>query len=187
MRKLILLCIGIFGLFSCEKDTAPVVELPFDYLPLQSGNYWDFELSGKYLVSESHKMNGLEYFEISNNGTSAYYRKQENKVYVREFSLDHAEEMKFDLAAKVNDTWTYGVGEVTLANRNAILTIGEMQVDSCLQFNFHNDNLMDYGFTIWLAPRIGFIQQTCQECFGSSYENMKLLEAKINNEAIEFN
>ena len=72
-------------------------------------------------------------------------------------------------------------------DRNAILTIGEMQVDSCLQFNFHNDNLMDYGFTIWLAPRIGFIQQTCQECFGSSYENMKLLEAKINNEAIEFN
>lgn len=61
-----------------------------------------------------------------------------------------------------------------------------MQIDSCLQFNFHKKDLIDYGYSIWLAPRIGFIRRTCQECFGSSFETMKLLKVNINNHVTEF-
>jgi hypothetical protein len=188
MKKLIAFCFITLVVLSCKKDPSPKIEVSCDYLPLKVGNYWNFELAGKYLVRESYILNGTEYFGVINdNGTSTFYRKHDNKIYVKELALENTEEMKFDLTAETNSTWTYGKGNVTLITRNATVTIGEMQIDSCLQFNFHNKNLTDYGFTIWLAPRIGFIQQTCQECFGSSFEIMKLLKANINNQEIEFN
>jgi hypothetical protein len=187
MKNSMLLCLTVLFLLSCKKDHTPKIELSCDYLPLKVGNFWNFELSGKYLVRESQILNGIEYFEIINNsGTSEFYRKHDNKIYVRELAMDKKEEMKFNLIAEVDDTWTYGAGEVTLENRNATITIGETTVDSCLQFNFHNKNLIDYGSTIWLAPGIGFIQQTCQECFGSPFETMKLLRVNINNQETEF-
>jgi len=111
---------------------------------------------------------------------------RDNKIYVRELAIGNKEEMKFDLTAETNNTWVYGAGSVTLTNRNATITIGDLQVDSCLQFDFYNKNLIDYGGSIWLAPEIGLIQQTCQECFDSAFKTMKLIKANINNKEIEF-
>lgn len=185
MKKLFVLCFSMLVIFSCEKENPALTESSIDYLPLQVDNYWNFEMAGKYLVKTTHPLNGKEYVEIINNNTSSYYRKEGNKVYVREFTLDNTEEMKFDLGAKTNDTWRYGPGQVTLLKRNAIVTIGEMQVDSCLEFLFHNDQLMDYNHTIWLAPRIGFIQKNCQECYGAGFNTLRLLDANIDQKLID--
>jgi hypothetical protein len=172
---------------SCQKDHISKIVVTSDYLPLSVGNYWAFELSGKYLVKETQLINGKEYYEIINDyGSSSYYRKQDNKIYVKELSVDGKEEMKFDLAAETNDTWTYGAGYVTLVNRDAIIYIGEDQIDSCLEFRFHNEKLMDFGSEVWLAPGVGFIQQTCQECFGSAAATIQLIDANINAKEINF-
>jgi hypothetical protein len=172
---------------SCQKDHTSKIEVTSDYLPLSVGNYWEFELSGKYLVKETQLINGKEYYEINNDyGSSSFYRKQDNKIYVRELSAHGKEEMKFDLAAETNDTWTYGAGYVTLVNRDAIVTIGGNQIDSCLEFRFHNDRLVDFGSEVWLAPGIGFIQQSCQECFGSASATIQIIVANINTKDIEF-
>jgi len=187
MKKIHALFLIILVLISCQKDHSTKIELTSDYFPLKVGNYWDFEFAGKYLVIEYQILNGKEYFEITNdNGTSSYYVNRDNKIYVRDFALDNKEEMKFDLTAETNATWTYGAGSVTLASRNATIKIGDLQLDNCLQFNFFSKNLIDYGSSVWLAPGIGLIQQTCQECFGSAFKTMKLIKANINNQEKEF-
>jgi len=187
MKNLFALGVMILVFLSCEKDNSTKVELSSDYFPLKVGNYWNFEHVGKYMVSETQMVNGVEYFKIATDySTTMLYRNHDNKIFTKESSLDNSEVMKFDLTAEVNDTWTYGNGNVTLVNRNATVTIGEMQIDSCLKFNFRNENLIDYGYSIWLAPRIGLIQQTCQECFGSSFVTMKLVKVNINNQETEF-
>lgn len=187
MKILSALFLMSLALASCQKDHSTKIELTSDYFPLKVGNYWNLEFAGKYLVKESRILNGIEYFEIINDyGTSTFYMIRDNKIYARELAIGNKEEMKFDLTAETNDTWVYGVGSVTLTNRNATITIGDLQVDSCLQFDFYNKNLIDYGGSIWLAPEIGLIQQTCQECFGSAFKTMKLIKVNINNKEIEF-
>lgn len=172
---------------SCQKDQISKIEVTSDFLPLSVGNYWEFELSGKYRVKESQTIDDKEYFQITNDfGTSSFYRKQGNKIFVKELSLNGKEEMKFDIAARTNETWTYGAGYVTLVSRDAIIKIGEDVVDSCLEFRFHNDKLMDFGSEVWLAPGVGFIQQTCQECFGSGFSTLQLIAARINNKESHF-
>jgi hypothetical protein len=178
----------ILVFISCQKDNLTKIEVSSDYFPLKVGNYWNYELDGKYLVKDSQLLDGKEYFEIINDyGTSSFYVNRDNKIYVRDLSINSKEEMKFDLTAQTNDTWTYGPGSVTLANRNATISIGNLQVDSCLQFDFYNKKLIDYGSTIWLAPGIGLIQRSCQECFGSATEIIKLNKVNINGKEVEFN
>jgi hypothetical protein len=178
----------ILVFISCQKDHLTKIEVSSDYFPLKVGNYWNYELDGKYLVKDSQLLDGKEYFEIINDyGTSSFYVNRDNKIYVRDLSINSKEEMKFDLTAQTNDTWTYGPGSVTLANRNATISIGNLQVDSCLQFDFYNKKLIDYGSTIWLAPGIGLIQRSCQECFGSATEIIKLNKVNINGKEVEFN
>jgi hypothetical protein len=187
MKKLSASFLVILALISCQKEPLTKIELNSDYFPLKVGNYWNYELDGKYLVKDSMQIDGKEYFEIINDyGTSSFYAIRDNKIYVKDLSINSNEEMKFDLTAQTNDTWTYGPGSVTLANRNATITLGNLQVDSCLQFNFYNNNLIDYGSSIWLAPGIGLIQRTCQECFGSGFEVIKLIKVNINNKESEF-
>ncbi|MDQ2179190.1 hypothetical protein [Marinifilum sp. D714] len=187
MKKLLVISLVITVLMSCEKDDISRIKLDKDYFPLEIGNQWNFELAGKDSIIAINKINGIDYYEFVNDyGTTSYYRKQDDRIYVKSLSKENRDEMKFDLGANIDETWKYGAGYVTLVNRSATITIGDTQIDSCLQFNFHNKDLIDYGSTIWLAPRIGFIQQTCQECFGSSFETMKLETAKINGQLIEF-
>lgn len=187
MRKLLVIGLILTALISCEKDDNQRIILDKDYFPLQIANQWNFELAGKDSIIDITKVNGIEYYEFVNDyGTTSYFRKLDNRIYVKSSSAESKEEMKFDLAANIDDTWAFGPGYVTLVSRNETLSIGNTQIDSCLQFNFHNKDLVDYGFSIWLAPEIGFIQQTCQECFGSSFETLKLKTAKINDQLIEF-
>lgn len=187
MKKLSALLLIIPALFSCQKDHITKIEPGSEYFPLKVGNYWNYDLDGKYLVKDSQLYEGKEYFEIINDyGTSSFYVIRDNKVYVRDLFINNKEEMKFDLVAQTNDTWTYGPGSVTLTNRNATITIGNLQVDSCLQFDFYNRNLIDYGSSIWLAPHLGLIQRTCQECFGSGFEIIKLNKSNIDNKELEF-
>jgi hypothetical protein len=188
MKKLLAISLVFTALISCKKNDNQRISLDKDYFPLQVGNQWNFELAGKDSIIDITKVNGIDYFEFVNDyGTTFYYRKQDDRIYSMSSSTDNKEEMRFDLAANVNDTWTYGIGYITMTSRNATITIDNVQIDSCLQFNFHNKDLMDYGYSIWLAPGIGFIQETCQECFGSSNNTLKLINARINNQFIEFN
>ncbi len=178
----------VLSMFSCQKEDNQRIELDNDYFPLAVGNQWNFELAGKDLIVEQTEINGIEYFKFVNDyGTTSYYRKQNDRIYVKNSSKDSEEEMIFDLAANIDKTWEYGSGYVTLVSRNASITIGETQIDSCLQYSFYNKNLIDYGSTMWLAPGIGLIQRTCQECFGSGFETLQLETAIINNQLIEFN
>jgi hypothetical protein len=187
MKKLLVISLVIMALISCEKDDNQRINVDEDYFPLQIGNQWNFEFAGKDSIVDLTEIDGIEYYKFVNDyGTVSYYRKQDSRIYVKSQSSDSKEEMKFDLAANVNETWTYGIGYATLVSRNATINIGDTQIDSCLQFNFHNKDLIDYGSTIWLAPEIGLIQKTCQECFGSSFETLRLKTALINNQLIEF-
>ncbi len=187
MKKLLVISLVITAMLSCEKDDNHRMNVDRDYFPLQIGNQWNFELAGKDSIIDITKINGVEYFEFVNDfGTTSYYRKQDDRIYVKSLSKENMEEMKFDLAANIDETWKYGPGYVTLISRNATISIGDVLIDSCLQFNFLNNDLIDYGSTIWLAPGIGIIQRTCQECFGSSFETLKLETARINNQLIEF-
>jgi hypothetical protein len=187
MKKLLVISMVITALISCEKNDNQRINLDKDYFPLQIGNQWNFELAGKDSIIEITKVNGIDYFEFVNDfGTTSYYRKQDNRIYFKSFLTESQEEMEFDLAANIDETWAFGAGYVTLVSRNATLSIGNTQIDSCLKFNFHNKDLIDYGSSIWLAPGIGFIQQTCHECFGSSFETLKLETAIINDDLIEF-
>jgi hypothetical protein len=187
MRKLLLINLVITVLISCKKEDNQRINLDKDYFPLQIGNLWNFELAGKDSIIALANVKGIDYYEFVNDyGTTYYCRKQDNRIYIKSFWTDSKEEMKFDLAANIGETWAFGAGYVTLVSRNATVTIGDTQIDSCLQFNFHNKDLIDYGSSIWLAPGIGFIQQTCQECFGSAFETIKLETAKINEQLFEF-
>ena len=187
MKKFLVITLVMIALISCEKDDNLRVKLDKDYLPLGIGNLWNFELAGKDSIIGITKIDGVDYFKFVNDyGTISYYRRQDDRIYSKSPSLDGKEEMMFDLAANVNDTWTYGVGYVTMTSRNATINIGNTHIYNCLQFDFHNKDLMDYGYSIWLAPKIGFIQETCQECFGSAYETLQLKRALIDNNPIEF-
>jgi len=187
MKKLLVISLIITTLVSCEKDDNQRINLKENYFPLKIGNQWNFEIAGKDSIIDITKVNGIDYYEfVNDNGTTSYYRKQDNRIYVKSSSTESKEEMKFDLAANIDNTWAFGAGYVTLVSRSATIRIGDTQIDSCLQFNFHNKDLIDYGFSIWLAPGIGFIQQTCQECFGSAFETLKLEKAMINEQLIEF-
>ncbi|WP_439184921.1 hypothetical protein [Carboxylicivirga taeanensis] len=187
MKKLLFISLIFIALISCEKDDNQKLKLDVDYFPLQIGNHWNFELAGKDSIIDLTEINGIDYFEFVNDyGKTSYYRKQDNRIYTKLSSGESKEEMKFDLNANIGATWKYGSGYVTLMSKNATITIGDTKIDNCLQFNFHNEDLIDYGSTIWLAPEVGFIQQTCQECFGSAFETMRLKTAVINNELIKF-
>lgn len=187
MKKVLVISLVIAALISCEKDDNQRIHLDEDYFPLQIGNQWSFELAGKDSIVDITEIGGVYYYKFVNDfGSTSYYRKQDDRIYRKSSSTESKEEMKFDLAANIDETWEYGPGYVTLISRNVTITIGDTQVDSCLQFNFHNKDLIDYGSTIWLAPGIGIIQQRCQECFGSGSEILKLETAKINDQLIEF-
>jgi len=194
MKNLLVFGLLLFAFMSCDQDNDVSQKIEIDYaqelnyFPLNIGNEWDFELRGKREVVQIRSLYGQAYFEIVNAyETSRFYRVKDNKVYVRVQSLASKEELIFDLAAEVNTTWNYGVGKVTLADREASVSIGDIVIDNCLMFNFHSDHLIDYGGTVWLAPDIGFIQETCQECFGEGFVQMQLKSAVINEEKIRFN
>ncbi|MGZ2371389.1 hypothetical protein ACXR6G_16540 [Ancylomarina sp. YFZ004] len=194
MKNLLIFCLLLFAFMSCDQDNevsqkneidyAPVL----NYFPLNIGNEWEFELRGKREVVQIQSLNGQAYFEMLNDyETSRFYRVKNDKVYVISQALTNKEEMIFDLAAEVNTSWNYGPGKVTLADREASVSIGDIVIDNCLMFNFHNDNLIDYGGTVWLAPGIGFIQETCQECFGEAYALMQLKSVVINGKKEAYN
>ena len=187
MKKILMISLVIAALISCVKDDNQRVHLDKDYFPLQVGNQWRFDLAGIDLITEITKINGIEYYKfVNDNETISYYRKYNDRIFVKSLSTGNKAQMMFDLAANVDDTWAFGSGRVTLVSRNETIRIGETQIDSCLEFYFHNKDLMDYGYSIWLAPGIGLIQRTCQECFGSSYTTLKLESAIINGQLIEF-
>ncbi len=177
----------IATLMSCESKDDRRKKPDKDYFPLQVGNQWIFDLSGRDSIKAIATITGIDYFEFASaGGTTSYYRKQDDRIYVRSAMLEPAEEMKFDLGADVNDEWAFHSGYVTLVSRNDIITIGNNQIDSCLYFYFHNEDLIDYNHSIWLAPGIGFVQISCQECFGSALATLKLKQARIDGRLITF-
>src|SRR5665647_3854810 len=89
MKNLFALGAMILVFISCEKDNSTKVELSNDYFPLKVGNYWNFEHVGKYIVSETQMVNGVEYFKIATDyNTTMLYRNHDNKIFTKESSLD---------------------------------------------------------------------------------------------------
>ena len=186
MKKILVISLILTAMISCEKDETLKINSSENYFPLQIGNQWNFEVAGKDSIIGKTNINGIEYFEfVNDNGISTFYRKENDLVYVK-YTKEDEERLMFDLTANIDETWECAPGYVTLVNRNVTLTIGDRQIENCLQFDFRNEDLMDYDSETWLAPGIGFIQQTCQECYDSGYEKLQLKSAKINNQVVEF-
>ncbi len=181
MKKIVFVYVLALILTSCEKLIEPLLE--DEYFPLAIGNSWTFELAGTDSVTQVKTISGKEYFDItSSTGSVETYTQKRNKVYR---AKDDSQELIFNLAAKKNETWEFNSGMVKMVSRNESVIIGDTVIINCLRFDFYNPDLVDYGYSIWLAPNLGFVQKNCRECYDASFKTLKLQKAKIDGHVID--
>lgn len=182
-------------LFAC--DDGPVSETGVsDYLPLEVGNSWTFEVgagSNKIVsfktVTRKVDINGHSYFEIvSSHGASnpviddtTYYRIDGNLVaYV--YRMNISEEMEwFRLNGSDGDTWSFTTDDnetdVTLSVID--LVIGSHELKDCKSFYYDVEQYVDEEHSIALGKGIGFVQ------FNSAWvSGIRLTSAVINGHEI---
>lgn len=181
MRYLILFFLAIV-LVSCSNpdETGPESSEQWEYMPLETGNYWKLGNFPKWSVTGMKTINGKEYYErVDINGTD-YVRVEQNKVfYIPASTRDSAfeEAVMFDGNAKVNDKWNFFEWEVTLKSESESLVIGDTTINNCRKYYFNIPKMADEEYNLWLAPGIGYIQYQCLgECISTI---MKLEEARI--------
>lgn len=179
---ILLITLSVITIFfqSCKKEPAKII-LTDDYMPLEVGNFWQFDNSVKEEIIGTKIINNKTYFILAYQNDTAYYRSENNKIYVIENNM--SESLKFDLTARVNDTWKYNSYNVTLSSRSDSVTINSHKIYNCLRFYFDIPVYVDDEYSIWLAPGIGFIQQVCGECI---YPLRQLNAAKIGDQNIDF-
>ncbi len=172
----------LFLIFSACKDEDTISVPSANYLPLEVGNYWEFDYSQKKEIVGEKTVNGKSYFVLVTGNDTAYYRVENYKVYVIEWGAS-AETMEFNLGGKLNSSWKYNSYTVKLASKNDTITINGKKITNCYRFYFDIPDAIDDEHDIWLAPGIGFIQSDCWEC---PYPVLKLNKARIGGESIEF-
>lgn len=162
------------GLQSCEKDEQRV-SLSGDYLPLGIGNYWQLDYSQKKEVVSKTTIHNKEYYAIRYLDDTSYYRIENGRIYAIEYA--DTESLKFNVSARVNDTWKYHSQTVKLISKTDTLVINQKEIANCYHFSFDNPVWIDDEHGIWLAPGIGFIQEQCGEC---QHPFRKLDKARIS-------
>lgn len=165
---------------SCNKKDDNV-SLTNAYLPLETGNYWQLDYLDKTEVVGTKNMNNKVYYLLQYQNDTSYYRIENNKVYV--IGNESNEAVKFNLSAKVNDTWNFYSYTVKLVSKTDTVTINNTKIKNCYQFYFDIPGMVDDEHSIWLAPGIGFVQQQCGECL---HFIQKLDKAKIGNQVIDY-
>ena len=169
---------------ACAKDESASVPMAGDYLPMQSGNYWEIEHTPKITITGTKVIDDKTYFEFIQTPDTTYYRNEDGKIYARH--LTENESVKFDLTAKVKDTWTYNTGDewiVKMVSKTDTLLINHTKVPNCYHFFFDIPGAVDEEHSIWLAPGIGFIKLDCGFC---PYPFLNLEKANINKLEITF-
>jgi hypothetical protein len=179
--KFTLLLMIALLMIACDKNESEIIILSGDYFPLEIGNYWQFENSGKKEVIGTDTIDSKAYFILATNNDTSYYRKVNNKIYVTEYGED--EGLKFDLNANINDTWSYGTYTVKLVSKSDTMKINGHKITGCYQFFFDVPEWIDEEHTIWLAPGIGFIQNYCGLCYD---QTTQLAKACIGGQLIKF-
>lgn len=159
---------------SCEKDEK-IVTFSSEYLPLEIGNYWQLDYSEKKEVIGKTTVEGKEYYLLRYLNDTSYYRVENGRIYAIEYADN--ESLKFNLSARVNDTWKYHSQTVKLISKTDTIVINNKKIANCYHFSFDNPAWIDDEHSIWLAPGIGFIQEQCGEC---QHPFRKLDKAKIS-------
>jgi hypothetical protein len=185
MKKLILCFIFSiaalgFGLFtSCEEN---LKSADLDYLPLQVGNYWEFNVIGTKTIDTVVTLDGKEYFRMVSAyyifRDTTYYRKtSDGKVYSRKRNTE--EGLLYNFKAEVKDSWKNGTMIVTLNKKDEEKELGGHTIPNCYVF-YHDPKptMADDEYTWWFAPGIGFIYEFA---LGGPYnQNFILKKARIN-------
>jgi hypothetical protein len=180
-RLLIASIVVSFYMTSCHKDDK-IITSTNEYLPLEVGNYWILDYSGKKEIIGTKTINNKTYFILLYQGDSSYFRIENDKVYAIENS-EMKESVKFDLSAHVNETWNYDSWTVKLLSRSDTITINNKKIANCYRFYFDVPLLSDEEHSISLAPGIGFIQEQCGFCI---HQVRKLNKARIRGREIEY-
>ena len=152
-----------------------------DYLPISNGNYWKMQYAEKRAIDGKTKIDGKEYYVMQDGEYKFFYRKEKNKVWVKEF--DDPPGIKFDLNAKINDTWKYNDWNVTLISKTDTVFINKKFITNCYSFYLDIPEMVDDEHIIWLAPGIGFIKEECPEW---AFPVKRLEKAKINGNEMVF-
>lgn len=160
---------------NCENENILCTEKPNsltnDYLPLMTGNVWNYSNS-RVTVKDIVKVNHKEYYEVISESIVAdtvyytykeYYRKTcDGKVFVMN-TTDKREILKFDFNAPVNGSWTYNEDnlnhfwKVTKISNNMKVFVNNRQISNCMKFDYDLVQAVDDEHTIILAPGIGQI------------------------------
>ncbi len=174
-RKLAVLTITLMLIViaSCERENIFYTENPDklsnDYLPLITGNVWNYSNS-RMTVKDIVTINNKEYYEVVNESIVAdtvfftykeYYRKtSDGKVFM--ISSDKKREiLKYDFAAPAKSSWTYPEDDnnhfwkVTKISNNMKVVINNRQISNCMKFDYDLIQAVDDEHTIILAPGIG--------------------------------
>ena len=179
--SIILVLSTILGMaLSCTKEQVYVTS-GSDYFPMQVQNSWEFEHSSKTTITATKVIDQKTYYLFVSGEDTSYYRKENNKVYIR--SAHEPEALIFDLAAAENQSWHQNSWKVTLTARNDTIVINHAKIPNCYCFFFDIPGAVDDEHAVWLAPGIGIIRKSCGFC---PYPIDNLRNALINHVGITF-
>jgi hypothetical protein len=173
LRIMVVLLNVTICLLSCDKKEEKATFTNV-YLPLETGNYWQFDNTDKKEIIGTKIINGKTFYSLKYLSDTTYYRIENDKVFVIEHTGSAA--VKFNLSANVNETWNFNSYIVKMVSKTDTITINNQKIINCCHFYFNIPVAVDDEHSIWLAPGIGFIQERCGECM---YPVSKLNKARI--------
>jgi hypothetical protein len=180
MKKLFLILLSALAFSGCDhNDVNEKMAATKDHLPLQVGNYWDFQSFGNSQTgTQVHRevaalttINDHEYYLLINSAVngeysykdSSYYRiDDQGFVYIYRKNTGTLEDNRFRLNGKDGDAWSYPYqdnGEAHVNLSVSSLTIGNKEVANCKSYYFDIPSWADEEYTITLAPGIGFVKE----------------------------
>lgn len=203
MRNVVIVMVAV--LTGCQYHDI-IYEKPANesYLPLEVGNYWNFETISSSQVQEPNQIhrevtsivtiNNHDYYLLVNTSTnsaytykdSSYYRVDNNGyVFIYRKSSPRFEDNRFRLNGNNHDTWSYPVesgdeAHVTLTMES--VTLGNVTLANCKSHFFDVVRWADEENTITLAPGVGFVKEY-SNAWGIGQE---LKSAKIGDRVFNF-
>ncbi|HEY1056415.1 MAG TPA: hypothetical protein VGE24_14815, partial [Emticicia sp.] len=106
MKKMFCICglLGILFVSACKDNKISLEGLDSVYLPLTVGNYWKIDKVDTRTITETKVFDQKTYYALTTTYDTSYIRNESDKIieyYKGKTSV------RFDLTAKVNDTWKY--------------------------------------------------------------------------------
>ena len=183
MKKLLIISGLLMSivLTSCEKKSISLESLKNEYLPLEVGNYWNIGSSSIKKITGTQEFDGKSYYALTTKYDTSYVRNDNNRIIQY---YKNKEYVKYDLTAHVNDTWMFRDYVVKLVSKTDTVAVGGIKFTDCYRFYFDVPGMADEEHSVWLAPKVGFIQEECHgECIGGK---RKLTEVSISGQVFRF-